>query len=80
MGIKVTLIEGKGGADDTIKVDKDGTETVFDTIDDAARFIGEETEWLESKLDDEGYDSELDIDDAHENDPEDEEESGKGAA
>jgi hypothetical protein len=79
MGIKVTLIEGKGGADDTVKVVKDGTETIFDSIDDAARYIGEETDWLESKLDDEGYDTELDIDEAH--DPEeDEEESGKGAA
>ena len=82
MGTIVTSIEGQGGADDTVKVVKDGTETIFESVEDAAQFIGEDAEWLESKLDDAGYDTEVDIEAALAEDEaaEEEEEDDKGSA
>ena len=85
MGTIVTSIEGQGGADDTVKVVKDGTETIFESVEDAAQFIGEDAEWLESKLDDAGYDTEVDIeaalaeDEASSEDEEDEDNKGSAA-
>jgi hypothetical protein len=61
----VTLIEAVSGGDDTIKVSKDGTDTIFESIEDAARFLGEDEDWLESLLDDADYNREIDIDSAH---------------
>jgi|KBSSwiS6_1023812.scaffolds.fasta_scaffold00608_9 hypothetical protein len=78
MPTTVTLIEGEGGKDDTIKVEKDGVETIFESVDDAARYVGVGTDQLESALDDAGYDEPVDPDDLP--DPEDEDESDEGSA
>jgi len=83
MSTTAKLIEGKNGEDDTVEIVKDGVSTIFDSIDDAASHIGVETEWLEEKLDEEGYDSILDVDAAEEEDlanEEDESDDGDEAA
>ena len=77
MGTIVTSIEGQGGADDTVKVVKDGTETIFESVEDAAQFIGEDAEWLESKLDDAGYGEDVDIDAAKDEEEDENEEEGE---
>jgi len=78
MSTTAKLIEGENGEDDTVEIVKDGVSTIFDSIDDAASHAGVETEWLEQKLDEGGYDFIVDIDAAQEEDEANDDESDDG--